>query len=376
MRTRMPPLLRQMPAAKVLLAITLTTALALQGCGAPPAAAPPGAVASMTVTTVQAAESQVAQVVETTGSIQAWQEVVISPEVGGYRVSQVLVDVGTSVKKGQVLVRLSGDLLEADLASRRAALRSAEAAEVNAAAALRRGESVVTQGALSAADLDSLKAAHVAAVARVETARSDLLTAELRLRYTTVTAPDDGVISSRTVTLGQIAQAGSEMLRLLRQNRVEWRAEVPEAQMRLIKVGQKAEVTTVDGAQLAGVVRAVSPTVQATTRIGIAYVDITRGSSRPGMFARGRIEIGEQRAMLLPVASIVRQDGYSYVFVLKGDTVERRRVQTAGVQGELMQVSEGLTAGEIVAVTGAGFLKDGDKVRVADADAGKQQAAP
>jgi RND family efflux transporter MFP subunit len=307
-------------------------------------------------------------VVEATGSIEAWQDVVVSAEVGGYRISGILVDVGTSVKKGQVLVRLSGELLQADLASRRAALRSAEAAEVNAAAALRRGKSVATEGALSAADLDKLEADHVAALARVETAGADVRTAELRARYATVTAPDDGVITARSVSVGQVAQAGAEMLRLLRQNRVEWRAEIPEAQMRLLAAGQPATITTVDGITLEGRVRAVSPTVAPTTRIGIAYVDVTTGSARPGMFARGRIRTGEQLALLLPVASIVMQDGYSYAFVLKdGNTVERRRVQPEGIHAGLMQVASGVTPGEQVAVAGAGFLKDGDVVRVATA---------
>ncbi len=379
MRTDTDPLLRHSAVAKVLLTLIATVALALSGCGrpqgGPPGAAAPGATASMTVTTATVAESPVAQIVEATGSIQAWQDVTISAEVGGYRVSEVLVDVGTAVKKGQVLVRLSGDMLQAELDSRRAALRSAEAAEINAGAALRRGESVIVQGALSAADLDRIKAEHVAAVARVETARADLRTAELRARYASVTAPDSGVITSRTVSVGQIAQAGAEMLRMLRQNRVEWQAQVPEAQMRLIKEGQSAQITTVDGAQLTGKVRAVSPTVQPTTRIGIAYVDILDGQARPGMFARGQIQTGEGRALLLPVASVVMQDGYSYVFVLKDNNlVERRQVQPAGVQGDHVQVSAGVAAGEVIAVTGAGFLKDGDTVRIAEVAAA--QATP
>jgi RND family efflux transporter MFP subunit len=154
-------------------------------------------------------------------------------------------------------------------------------------------------------------------VARVETAKVDLYTAELRVRYGTVTAPDSGTITSRTVSVGQIAQAGQEMLRLLRQNRVEWRAEVPESQLSRIKVGQTVQVTAVDGSSLKGKVRAVAPTVQTTNRTGLAYVDITGGDARPGMFARGAIEAGTGPALLVPIASVVIQDGYSYVFVVK-----------------------------------------------------------
>jgi HlyD family secretion protein len=343
-------------------------AAAAGGPAAPAVAPTPNAALTITTTTVQ--RQDLVRAVPATGSIYAWQEVIIGAEVGGYRVAQVLVDVGSRVKKGQSLVQLANDMLQADLASRRAALRSAEAAEINAAAALRRGESISTSGALSAADLDSLRAEHVAALARVETARADLTTAELRLQYATVRAPDNGTITSRTVSVGQVAQAGSEMLRMLRQDRVEWRAEVPEAEVGRIKIGQEVEVTAVDGSMLKGRVRAVAPTVQTTNRTGLVYVDITGGIARPGMFARGEIAAGKGPGLLVPIASVVMQDGYSYVFVVKEkNVVERRRVQQAGVHGGFLEVSEGLAVGDVIAVRGAGFLKDGDTVAVANVPA-------
>jgi HlyD family secretion protein len=330
----------------------------------------PGAaavVAAMTVTTTTVRSEDIVRSVPATGSIFPWQEVIVASEVGGYRVAAVLIDVGSKVEKGQVLVRLSGDMLQADLDSKRAAMRSAEASEVNASAALRRGEQVSSSGALSAADLDRLTAEHVAAQARVSTASSDLRTAELRARYANVTAPDSGTVTSRTVSVGQIAQAGQEMLRMLRQNRVEWRAEIPEALLSRIEVGQVASVTAVDGTKVEGKVRAVAPTVQTSNRTGLVYVDITGGNARPGMFARGEIAAGKGPALLLPVTSVVMQDGYSYVFVLKDkNVVERRRVTQVGVRGDDMEVAEGVVAGEVVAVKGAGFLKDGDTVRIGD----------
>jgi RND family efflux transporter MFP subunit len=390
MRKDTTPFLRPRHLQKVLIIALCGAALAMAGCnrnkpaeGAPAAAAgaaPAGAqgaapagngrpsTASMTITTTPVKSQDIVRSVPATGSIYPWQEVIIGAEVGGYRVAEVLVDVGTRVAKGQPLVRLSGDMLQADLDSKRAALRSAQASEVNAAAALRRGEQVQNSGALSAADLDKLKADNIAAQARVETARADLTTSELRARYGTVVAPDSGVVTSRTVSVGQIAQAGAEMLRMLRQNRVEWRAEVPEAQLARIKVGQAASISAVDGTVLKGRVRAVAPTVQTTNRTGLVYIDIIGEGARPGMFARGQIEVGKGPALLLPVSSVVMQDGYSYVFVLKGKgSVERRRVQQVGVHGDDMEVSDGVAAGEVIAVKGAGFLKDGDTVTVNNA---------
>jgi RND family efflux transporter MFP subunit len=386
MRKDTTPFLRPRLMQKVLIIAIMGAALAVSGCnrnktpdaanaggnsasaqGGNPAGGKPNA-SSMTITTTQVKSEDIVRSVPATGSIYPWQEVIIGAEVGGYRVAEVLVDVGTRVAKGQPLVKLSGDMLQADLDSKRAALRSAEASEVNASAALRRGQQVQNSGALSAADLDKLKADHIAAQARVETARADVTTSELRSRYGTVTAPDSGVVTSRTVSVGQIAQAGTEMLRMLRQNRVEWRAEVPEAQLSRIKVGQAATVMAVDGTTLKGRVRAVAPTVQTSNRTGLVYVDIIGEGARPGMFARGQIEVGKGPALLLPVASVVMQDGYSYVFVLKGkNSVERRRVQQVGVRGNDMEITDGVAAGDVIAVKGAGFLKDGDTVAVNNA---------
>jgi HlyD family secretion protein len=378
MRTESAPSLRQRTLVKVLLICAGAAIVLAAGCnrgsqgsgnkaGAKQAAAP---IAAMTITTTQVRSEVVVRTVPATGTIYPWQEVIVGAEVGGYRVSEVLVDVGTKVKQGQVLVRLSGDMLQADLDSKRAAMRSAEASEVNASAALRRGASVSSSGALSAADLDKLKADEVAAQARVDTASADLRTAELRSHYAAVTAPDSGTITSRTVSVGQIAQAGAEMLRMLRQNRVEWRAEIPESLLSRIQIGQLATVTAVDGTTVNGKVRAVAPTVQASNRTGLVYVDIVGGDARPGMFARGEIAAGKGPALLVPVTSVVMQDGYSYVFVLKDkNVVERRRVQQVGVRGDNMEVAEGVAAGDVVAVKGAGFLKDGDTVRLGDAAA-------
>ena len=147
-------------------------------------------------------------------------------------------------------------------------------------------------------------AAYIAAQARVATAQADLTTAELRVQYGTVRAPDSGTVTSRTVSVGQIVQAGAEMLRLLRQDRVEWRAEVPESQLSRVKVGQSVQVSAVDGTVLQGRVRAVAPTVQTSNRTGLVYVDITGGNARPGMFARGEIAAGSGTGILVPISSV------------------------------------------------------------------------
>jgi RND family efflux transporter MFP subunit len=352
---------------RVLYAAVLTLGIATTV----PAAEPKPAPVALAVNAAVVTTSRVARTMPLTGSIQAWQEIIIGPEVGGYRVDSVLVEVGDRVKRGQELVRLSSSMLEADAVAKRAAVKQAEAQLANADAALRRAEMLASTNVFSQADLDRLRSEQLTAQGRVEANRADLGLAELRVRYTRVKAPYDGVITARTVNVGQIAQNGGEMLRLLRDARVEWRGEVPEARLSELKAGQIAKLTTADGTALTGKVRVVAPTVTSTNRMGLVYVDIAAGSpARPGMFARGVVETSSGDANLVPLSSIVSQDGYSYVFVLQaGDKVERRRVSTGSIHGDAIEVAEGLKAGERVVAKGAAFLKNGDQVKVVAAGA-------
>lgn len=348
-------------------AVALFVATAVQAqSGKDATKAPAGMAVSVTMPRAE----QFARTVVATGSVYAWQEAVIGPEVGGYRVADVRVDVGDKVRKGQELVRLADEMAVAEVASKKAAKAQADAQAITASSNLRRAESLDGSGAVSAQERERLKSEDLAARARVEAAASDLTAADLKLRYTRVVAPDDGVVTSRTVVVGQIAQAGGEMLRLLRQGRIEWRAEVPEARMRDVKVGQSALVTTADGVALVGTVRTVAPTVQSGTRTGLVYVDLPKPQgARPGMFARGEIEISKSNAATLPLASVVVRDGFSYVFVVnQKQGVERRRVQTGTVRNGRVEVLSGLTVSDRVVERGAGFLKDGDAIRVVASD--------
>jgi HlyD family secretion protein len=327
---------------------------------------------AMTVTASELQSVAIARVLSANGTIFPWQEVIIGPEVGGYRVKLVAVEVGDKVKRGQLLVSLADDMLGAEAVSRRANLQQAEATLQNAAAAARRARSLSVSGAMSQADLDKLHSEEVAAQARVQVARAELETAELKLRYTRVVAPDDGVVASRMVTPGQIAQTGGEMLRLIRQGRIEWRAEIPEARLRDIHIGQKVQLTLADGERVDGTVRTISPTVASNNRAGLVYVDIGSPNARPGMYARGAIVLGEGPARMAPLASVVIQDGYSYVFVVsEQNTVQRRRVETGTLQGPLIEIVSGVEPRERIVNKGAGFLKDGDRVSLVKADPGQ-----
>jgi HlyD family secretion protein len=357
-----------------MVAVALVTSACGRGTGdsSPDAGQAAAREAVMTVTAEPLERVDLKRSISMTGSVFAWQDVIIAPEVGGYRVAEVLVDVGDRVTKGQQLVELSTALLEAEVATKRATLNQRRAELDNTSAALERGQSLAGMNVLSKADLDRLVSEELASRARLESARADLETSELRLKFTSVTAPDDGIITSRTVTVGQVAQAGNEMLRLLRDGRIEWRGEAPETRLADLAPGQPVKIVTADGAPFSGVVRVVSPTIAAGNRTAIVYVDLPADPRlRPGMFARGEIEIGAGPGFTVPLESVVNADGYSYVFVLNGDmTVSRRRIEAGAVSGASMEVVGGLEAGELIVRKGAGFLKDGDLVNVGNGASG------
>jgi RND family efflux transporter MFP subunit len=337
-----------------------------------PAAAVQAPAMSVTAVTLQV--SNVARAITANGSVHPWQEIIISPEVGGYRVAAVNVDVGDRVRRGQELVRLSDAMLQSDAASRQASLQSAEAALTNAAGAHARAKSLSASGVMSRADLDKLLSEELTAKARVEVAKADVAAAQLRLRYTRVTAPDDGVVFARTVAVGQIASVGGEMLRMVRRGRLEWRAEIPEARMREIQPGQAVKLTTADGSILDGKVRTVAPVIDSSTRSGLVYVDIDSAAARAGMFARGEVVLANQAAQMVPIACVIIQDGYSYVFVVTEQrSVQRRRVETGMVKDNAIEILSGIAPGERVVEKGAGFLKDGEKVSVVASSAGNAE---
>jgi HlyD family secretion protein len=330
--------------------------------------------ASLTVNTGKAETSKFKRYLTINGTVNAWQDVVIASEVGGYRVEQVLVDIGDVVTAGQPLVKLSTTLLEAERAASAANLTQRQAEVVNANLTYERAMAVAAKKLLSTSDLDRIKSEAFGARARLEGAKADLEAAQTRLQFATVKAPDAGVVTARTVTVGQLAQAGGEMLRLLRQNRVEWRGEIPENSLPSLQAGQTVLITSVDGREHTGTIRVVSPSVDPNTHNGKVYVDIASDTAlRPGMFARGRIEYTENEALLIPLESIVSSDGYSYVFIVQADrTVKRQMIQTGVLQGTKIEVLGGLQSGANIVTNGAGFLKDGDLVNIVNTSNGSR----
>jgi HlyD family secretion protein len=333
-----------------------------------PAARPAMQRPAMTVTVVKPLVKEWQTRLAADGSVAAWQEVSISPEVGGYRIAEVLVNVGDKVKKGDVLATLGSTLLANDLAQQRAALAEARAALAEASANAARARKLQDSGAISAQQVSQYQTAEQTARARLQAAEARIKSEELRLSQTSVVAPDDGVISVRAATAGALARVGDELFRLIRQGRLEWRAEVPGGELFRVREGQPVELALPGGSTIEGKVRTVAPTIDPQTRKGVVYVDIgsVDGALRAGMFASGRFLLGRSKALTVPAGSVLVRDGFSYLFKLGADNrVALSKIETGRREGDRIEVTLGLEPDDAVVDSGVGFLADGDVVAVA-----------
>jgi RND family efflux transporter MFP subunit len=321
---------------------------------------------ALTVTLTQLSAQESAVTVSANGTVAAWQEAIVGAQIGGLRLSDVLVNVGDAVKRGQTLARFDRDTVLAEIASTRAGMAEANAAIADAKFNADRGRSLETSGAISAQQINQFNAALTMAQARLDAAKARLRSDELRLKFTAVVAPDDGVVTVRSANLGMVPQAGQELFRLIRKNRLEWRAEVTAGEMSRLLVGQSVTVTLPNAVKVLGKVRLVSPQVDAQTRNALVYVDIPVGSpARAGMFARGEFETGRSNAQTLPQTAVLTRDGFNYVFAVdKNNKVAMVKVTVGRRLADRVEVLQGLAGGTSVVASGAGFLADGDLVRV------------
>lgn len=335
---------------------------------------------ALTVTVAKPEPTELMLTLAANGNVAAWQEAVIGSESNGLKLAEVRVNVGDTVKKGQVLAVFSPETVQADIAQARASLAEARATAADAAGNAARARTLQATGALSQQQINQYQTTEQTAKARVEAAEAVLAAQQVRGRNTQVLAPDDGVISARTATVGSVVAAGTELFRLIRQGRLEWRAEVTSAELSRVAVGTTAFVVSASGAQVRGKVRSIAPTVDPQTRAALVYVDLPNVQQntgvKAGMFARGDFELGRSTAPTVPQAAVVPRDGFNNVFILKPDNkVAQMKVQIGRRLNDRIEITSALPEGAQVVVQGAGFLNDGDLVRVVDAPSPSSSAA-
>ena len=336
-------------------------------------------VAGQTVTVTTVNQVDLPRTLSVSGTVSAWEEVPVGAETGGLVATAVYVDEGSYVRQGQVMVKLNDDVLRAQLAQQDASVASAEALVAQQDAALERARELRERGYLSQAALDTAQANQRTAAAQLAAARAARSETATRLDQTNIRAPVAGRVISRNVTRGQIVQPGTELFRLVRDGRLELDAQVPEADLALVRPGMTA-VVTADQASgpTGGRVRIVTPEVDPQTRLGVARIALNSGTSlKSGMFARAEIALGQLPALVVPSEAVIYREGQAGVYVLGADnaTVRFVQVRTGAREGDNVVIESGLEAGQRVVVKGAGFLADGDRVTVAPATAPARAAA-
>jgi len=348
--------------------------------GHAPAVVKVAPVQTITVGTV--VQAPLARALVVNGSLAAWDELPVGTEAGGLAIVEVAVEEGDKVAKGQLLAKLDDSVLKAQYAQAMAAvaqaqagIRKAEAMSGSANSDVRRAKELSKNGFISGQTAEQRETTFSAAQADVNVARQNLATAQAiaderaaQLAQTEIRAPTDGTISKRMAKLGNVVSVGEQLYRMIRDNRVELQAEVPEMDMPRLKEGQAATIVLNDGdpQHFQGKIRLVGATVDPQTRIGMVYVALPEDPAlKPGMFVHGEIHTGQADVLQVPAQAIVYKDFKPAVFIVDADNRARLRMVETGarVNGQVEIVS-GLSAGERVALAGAGYLKDNDLVRV------------
>ena len=292
-------------AAGVLLAVVVLGALFGRGKEAPQAAAAAASRPALTVRTAMLQGDQWSRTLSANGSILPWQEAIISAQMQGVRLAAIKVSIGDYVKQGDVLVTLDN-------------------------------------------------------FARIG---SDPAAAQGR-----IVAPYDGVISAASANEGSMSQPGVELFRLIRNGRLEWRAELTADELMLLRRGMPVEITVGEGRVLKGAVRAISPSVDAKTRYGYALVSLSDSNGIiAGVYASGTFDIsgGKRTLSSLPQSAVMRRGSTAYVLVVDAENrVHERAVKLGQRSGNRIEIKQGLKPDEKVVETGGPFLSEGDFVQV------------
>jgi membrane fusion protein, multidrug efflux system len=297
-----------------------------------------------------------------TAALEALGESQVVAKTSGVALA-VLVEEGQVVRAGQALVRLDPDRLRLQVAQAEAQMRKLENN-------YRRAQQLVEQQMISANDVDQIKY-------DLENARAIYRAAALELSYTTVTAPISGVVASRSIKSGNFVQINTPIIRIVDQSRLEATLNVPERELSTLKAGLPIAlaVDALPGKVFQGTVDRIAPVVDSgsgTFRVVGSFA--SDGVLQPGMFGRIRIDY-DQRADALVVPRIaLLDDGDPAVFAVRDGKASRVPVKVGYVDGEWIEVREGLKAGEQVVTAGKVALREGSAVQVIGAEPAKVAA--
>jgi RND family efflux transporter MFP subunit len=367
--------------AAVVAALIAVVAVVMMSRGEETAAAPAegkgkgkGVQSLPSVTVVVPGRDQVSRVVTATGTLAARVDMPVGIAGEGGMVSRVLVQPGQWVGAGQTLAVIDRSVQGQEAQRLAAQVEVARADARLAQQELDRAQALVSRGFVSKADVDRRTAARDSANARVRVAQAQLGETRARIGRLDIRSPAAGLVLQRNVEPGQVVSGGSGALfRIARGGEMEMRAQLPQQELAMMKVGLPVEVTPVGSTTtLRGQVWQISPVINPESRQGEARIAVPYNPMvRPGGFAEARVTSGGVDAPLLPQSSVQSDDKGNYVYVLgPGNTVVRRDVQVGSVDERGVTIIAGLTGQERVVLSAGAFLNPGQKIQPRRATAG------
>ena len=331
-----------------------------------PAPAPAPRVSALPqVTVIVPGTTAVADVVTAPGSIAARRDAAVGVQGEGGRVTDVLVEAGQSVARGQILVRIDNAVQTQQSIQLAASVRQAEADARLAQANLARAEALVAKGFISRADIDQRTATRDGALARVAVARAQLAENNARIERLNVRAPAAGLVLTRNVETGQIVSPAAALFRIAEGGVLEMRAQVAEQDLARLKPGMPASVTPVGSTtEYRGKIWLLDPVIDATSRQGIVRIALNyEPGLRVGAFARARIASGDAMHPVLPQSAVLADDKGNFVLIVGADNrVERRAISTGVIGDQGVSIASGLAGSEQVVMSAGAFLRAGEKI--------------
>ena len=349
------------------LLLALAAAGALTGCEKKVAETAREQARSVTVVTVEPREIQGGLVAS--GSLLPREDTAIFPQISGYRVAEVLVDEGFTVKAGQPLARLDDTLLRAQLDQQIALAKQENVAAERADTEAARVKGLDTRGILAQEQIDTRRFAAVSAHAQAAAQAAAVHDVETREALMTLRAPYDGLVIERNVRPGDMSSTANTnpWFRIAKYSQVELAADVGEESLDKIRVGAPVQVTLADGVKVLGKVRLVSPRVDSSTKLGRVKISLpVRPDVRAGGFASAAF-LGFTRSALSVPETAVRYDanGAAVMVVAGDDRVSRVPVTTGQRGGGYVELVTGPPPGTRVVEKAGAMLVPGDVIRPA-----------
>ena len=355
-------------------------------------------MAAPAVSVIKAEMANFSETVLVTGSIVPREEIMVAPEIEGFRVLELNADEGQAVTKGDVLARVEQETLDAQLAQNTAQLARSNAAIAQAHSGIAQAQARLQEskaqfdrakplkqsGYLSESTFDQRESAARTAEAQLVSARDGLKLAEsdkgvveaqrrelaFRRERTEIRAPADGIVSRRNARIGSMATAiGDPMFRLISNGEFELDAEVPETRIGKLKIGQLARIEVAGIGEVTGTLRLVSPEVDRISRLGRVRIFVGKNPAlKLGLFGRGNIETRKSRGLAVPASAILYSEQSASLQIVIDGKVQTRRIETGLISGGLVEVKSGIAEGETIVARAGSFLRDGDTVRTVAPD--------